>query len=470
MRLGFRRTLFVLPTGGGKGVVLAYMAAGAAQKGKRVVIVAHRRRLLQQLSKTLKSLNIRHAVLTPDYHGIPTANVVIASVFTLARRLKRFPTPDLLIVDEAHHCTPDNTWGKVIAHFSSAILVGVTATPERTDGKGLGLVFDNMVVGPSVGELTEQGFLSPVEVYAPPAVDLKGLHTRGGDYVTQELEALMGKAKVTGDAVKHYLTLTPGEMGIAFCVSIKHAEEVAAAFTEAGVPSRAIHGKLSVDEQENLMTAFECGQIKVLTSCDLIGEGVDVPDVRVLIMLRPTKSHSLFRQFVGRGTRIAPLKKCCTLLDHANNTRVHGFIEDDVEWVLSTEAARKKTAGQTGETVRTCPKCFAAHRPAPECPKCGHVYQTKARTVETAEGDLTKLERGSATAPKKVDWQRQFYVLVKQAERMGIKNPKMWAFNVVCNQEAKRAASVRDVPNEPLINGLTAAEREGIREKIGVTL
>jgi len=469
IKMGSRRTLFVLPTGGGKAVVLAYIAAGVAQRGKRVLILAHRRRLLQQLSATLKGLGIRHAVLNADYHGIPTANVVIASVFTIARRLKRFPVPDLVIIDEAHHTTPDNTWGKVVAHFSSSLLIGVTATPERTDGKGMGLVFDEMVLGPSVRELTDDGFLSPVEVYAPPAPDLRGLHTRGGDYVKQELESLMGKAKVTGDAVKHYQELTPNEMAIAFCVSIKHAEEVAEAFRQADVPSKAIHGGLSTEEQDATMAAFERGEVRVLTSCDLIGEGVDVPSVRVAIMLRPTKSHSLFRQFVGRITRIAPGKTHATLLDHANNTRVHGFIDDDVEWVLSNDTARKKKPGEAGESVRTCPECFAAHKPLPVCPKCGHEYKTKARVVETADGDLKKMERGEG-AEKKIDWQRQFYVLVKQAERGGYKNPKMWAFNVVCNQEAKRAAGRRDAVSEPLINGLTAAERDAIRQRIGVEI
>lgn len=471
MRMGFRRTLLVLPTGAGKTVCFSYIAAGVAQKGKRVLIIAHRRELLKQISKALKMAGVRHAVLDASYHGVPTSNVVVASVFTLANRLKRFPKPDLIIGDEAHHFTPNSTWGKVVAAFPEARVLGVTATPERMDGKGLGLMFDNMVVGPSVRELTDAGFLSPAEVYAPPAPDLKGLHTRGGDYVKAELESLMGKAKVMGDAVQHYLIHAAGKKAVAFCVSVKHAQELSDAFKQAGVAAASIDGSMETTERDAILSRFEGGGIDVLTSCDLISEGFDLPAVEVAILLRPTKSLGLYLQQVGRAVRIAPGKTGTIILDHANNTRVHGFIDDDREWILSAEAARKKkSSSESTDTVRTCPECFAAHRPAPACPKCGHVYKVKSRAIETQEGELKKLERGTAAAPKPVDWQRQFYALVKQAERMGMKNPKMWAFNVVCNQEAKRAAARRDVPNEPLINGLTKAEREAVKQKIGVVL
>jgi superfamily II DNA or RNA helicase len=471
MKMGFRRTLLVLPTGAGKTVCFSYIAAGVAQKGKRVLIIAHRRELLKQISKALRLAGVRHAVLDSKYHGIPTANVVVASVFTLANRLKRFPAPDLIIGDEAHHFTPSSTWGKVVAAFPEARVLGVTATPERMDGKGLGLMFDNMVVGPSVRELTDMGFLSPAEVYAPPAPDLKGVHTRAGDYVKQELEALMGKAKVMGDAVQHYLKLASGRKAVAFCVSVKHAKELADAFKAAGVPAASIDGGMETEQRDGILDSFEKGGIDVLTSCDLISEGFDLPAVEVAILLRPTKSVGLYLQQVGRAVRIAPGKQGTIILDHANNTRVHGFIDDDREWELTAEQARKKKSqSESAEPVRTCPECFAAHRPTPVCPKCGHVYKVKSRALEVEEGDLKKLERGSRAEPKPVDWQRQFYVLVKQAERMGMKNPKQWAFNVVCNQEAKRAAARRDVPNEPLINGLTAAERDSIAQKVGMSV
>lgn len=468
-RTGNRRVLAVLPTAGGKTVCFSYIAAGVYKSEKRVLIIAHRRELLKQISESLKMFGIRHAVLQGGARGIPRTNVVVASVFTVASRLKHWPEPDLIIGDEAHHFTPDSTWGKVVTAFPKARVLGVTATPIRSDGTGLGLMFDDMVIGPTVSELTDLGFLAPAEVYAPSVPDLKGIRSRGGDYAVSELEELMGKSTLTGDAVKHYLSLCPGKKAVAFCVSVKHAERVADAFRQAGIRAASVDGSMDVAKRDGILKALETGGIDVLTSCDLISEGFNLPAVEVAILLRPTKSTGLYIQQVGRSLRIAPGKTHCTVLDHANCTRMHGFIDDDREWELTTDKADKRAKGEQAETVRTCPECFAAHRPMPECPKCGHVYQIKAREVKSVDGNLEKLERGEKGV-KQVDWQRQYYQLVRVAERRGVGNPKAWAFNIVCNQEAKRAAQRRDVPNEPLINGLTEAEREAVKKKIGVEI
>ncbi len=451
----------------------SYIAAGVARNQKRVLIVAHRRELLKQISKALKQQGVHHAVMAGGYHGIPTANVVVASVFTIAGRLHRFPAPDLIIGDEAHHFTPNSTWGKVVAAFPKARVLGVTATPERADGKGLGLMFDTMVIGPTVSELTALGFLSPASVYAPSVPDLSNVKSRAGDYVTQDLEDLMGQSTVTGNAVEHYLSLARGKKAIAFCVSVKHAQQVAKAFQDAGVTASSIDGGMETGERDGILSRFENGGIDVLVSCDLVSEGFDLPAVEVVILLRPTKSLSLYLQQVGRGIRIAPGKSETLVFDHANNTRVHGFIDDEREWELTTETARKKKAKKDDdeeavETVRTCPKCFAAHRPAPTCPKCGHAYEIKGRTVKHVDGELSKMERGGvAGEPKKVDWQRQYYKMIQVGKKMNVKNPKEWAFNLVCNQEAKRQAGKRDVFGKPMVNGLTMDERNAIRQAVG---
>ena len=208
-RAGHRRTLLVSPTGSGKTVIFSYVAAGVAKNGKRVLIIAHRRELLKQISAALTKAGVKHSMLVSTSRGIPTRNVVVASVFTLANRLKHFPAPDLIVGDEAHHFTPDSSWGKVVSAFPKALVLGVTATPERLDGKGLGSLFDDMVLGPTVAELTEQEYLSPADVYAPSRPDMSGIHTRMGDYVKSELEQAMDKPSITGSAVAHYSKLTP---------------------------------------------------------------------------------------------------------------------------------------------------------------------------------------------------------------------------------------------------------------------
>lgn len=449
-------------------LAFSYISAGVAHSQKRVLILAHRRELLKQISNTLKLFNIHHSVVAGGSRGVPRTAVTVASVFTVASRLKHWPAPDLIIGDEAHHFTPDSTWGKVVAAFPKARVLGVTATPERADGRGLGLMFDNMVIGPTVSELTAMGFLSPVDVYAPPAPDLSKLKVRAGDYAIGELEKLMGESSVTGDAVQHYKELCAGKRAVAFCVSVKHAQQVAASFRLADVPSQSIDGSMDTTERDGLLADFAAGKIKVLTSCDLISEGFDLPTVEAAILLRPTKSMPLYLQQCGRAIRISPGKSLTVILDHANNTRVHGFIDDERDWVLSSDVARKKKPkDEEAETVRTCPKCFAAHRLEPACPKCGHEYETKARAVKQVEGTLEKLERGDLKEKAPANLRGQYYMLKKLGERKRVKNPSDWAFNVVCTGEAKRLAGKRDVIGQPLINGLTAGERARIKEAVG---
>lgn len=486
-RAGHRRTLAVSPCGSGKTQVFSFVSAGVAHSQKRVLILAHRKHLLKQISQTLKAWRVHHSVVGGGSRGIPRTAVTVASVFTVASRLKHWPAPDLIIGDEAHHFTPNSTWGKVVAAFPKARVLGVTATPERLDGTGLGLMFDNMVVGKTVRELIDDGYLSDFEVYAPPAPDFSKIKSRGGDYAVGELEKLMGESSVTGDAVRHYLDVTPGKRAIAFCVSVKHAVQVAESFRNEGVSSECIHGGMEQREIDAVIERFEAGTTKVLSSCDLVSEGFDVAGCDVAILLRPTKSRSLYDQQTQRSTRpvyaaglpldtreqrlyaiaVGP-KSIATILDHANNTRVHGFIDDERDWVLSMESAqKKKPKDEEAETVRTCPKCFAAHRPAMACPKCGHEYETKARAVKWVEGTLEKLERGDLKEKAPANLRGQYYMMKKLGERKRVKNPSDWAFNVVCTGEAKRLAGRRDVFGQPLINGLTAGERARIREVVG---
>ena len=460
-RKGHRRPLLVLPTGGGKTVCFSYIAAGMAANNKRVLIIAHRRELLRQISNTLKAVGVRHSVMAGGSRGIPFTNVVVASVFTLARRLKHFPEPHLIIGDEAHHFTPESSWGQCVNAFPKAHVLGVTATPERLDGKGLGLMFDDMVIGPTVAELTEQGYLTPAEVYAPSKPDLQGLRTRMGDYVNAELESAMDKPSITGNAVHHYRKLADGKLAIAFCVSVKHAKDVAEEFRRAGYRASHIDGGMEERERDQVLKDFAAGTIQILTSCDLVSEGFDLPAVEVAILLRPTKSLSLYIQQVGRAVRPAPGKATTIVLDHAGNTAVHGFIDEHREWQLTDGAARKKSDGEKPATVRTCPKCFAMHRPMPVCPKCGHVYKVASRKVQQVDGELVQISRADETVVTDSDFKRQFQALTGVARKRGYQHPEKWAYNVICGKEAARLAKKRGV-SSGTTNGLTLEERNKI--------
>ena len=464
-RAGHKKTLLVSPTGSGKTVIFSYIAAGMAKNNKRILIVAHRRELLKQISGALKKVGVSHAVLSGGTPGIPMANVVVASVFTLVRRMKAMKPFDLIIGDEAHHFTPDSSWGKVVAGFPSARVLGVTATPERLDGKGMGQMFDDMVMGPTVAELTAQGFLSDAVVYAPSAPDLGSVGTRMGDYVSKHLEDAMDKPIITGSAVKHYGKYADGKKAIAFCVSVKHAKDVAEDFRNAGYAASHIDGGMDDTERDSVLKAFEEDRVQILTSCDLVSEGFDLPSVEVAILLRPTKSLGLFLQQCGRAIRPHPDKERTIILDHAGNTARHGFIDDERDWSLADGfVANRGINGEKVVSVRTCTACFAVHKPTPTCPMCGHVYPVMARKVKHVDGDLVETRRdGEAEAETVEDMmQKKFRVLTSVARKRGYNNPTQWAFNVICGQEASRLAKKVGMRDAQTTNGLTEEERASI--------
>ena len=464
-RAGHKKTLLVSPTGSGKTVIFSYIAAGMAKNNKRILIVAHRRELLKQISGALKKVGVSHAVLSGGTPGVPIANVVVASVFTLVRRMKAMKPFDLIIGDEAHHFTPASSWGKVVAGFPSARVLGVTATPERLDGKGMGQMFDDMVMGPTVAELTAQGFLSPAIVYAPSAPDLGSVGTRMGDYVSKQLEDAMDKPIITGSAVKHYSKYADGKKAIAFCVSVKHAKDVAEDFRSSGYDAVHIDGGMDDTERDGVLKAFEDGRVQILTSCDLVSEGFDLPSVEVAILLRPTKSLGLFLQQCGRAIRPHPDKEKTIILDHAGNTARHGFIDDERDWSLADGfVANRGKNGEKVVSVRTCTACFAVHKPSPSCPVCGHVYPVMARMVKHVDGELVMTSRDDDPdiSTQEGLLQKQHRVLTSVARKRGYKNPTQWAFNVICGQEASRLAKKMGMRDAQTTNGLTAEERAAI--------
>ena len=314
---GLRAPLLTLPTGGGKTVVFSYIAEQAGAKGNRVLILVHRRELLRQTSRTLDDFGVCHGMISAGMTTFIGHPVQVASVQTLVRRMDRLRwDPDLIIVDEAHHATGKTTWGKVLAHYTGAKILGVTATPQRLDGQGLGIsaggMFDRLITGPTVAQLTAAGHLSPAVVFAPrQRVDLSGVHTRMGDFAQGELADAMDKPTITGDAVAHYRAHCPGEPAIAFCASVAHAEHVAETFQAAGYRAASIDGGMDSATRAQHIEDLGSGRLQVLTSCEIVSEGTDIPVVAAAILLRPTQSLGLYLQQVGRVLRPAPGKTHC---------------------------------------------------------------------------------------------------------------------------------------------------------------
>lgn len=435
-RRGKRAPLFVLPTGGGKTACFSYIAMNAVSRGNRVMILVHRQELLSQASSSLSRLGVSHGLISPRFAQSRDA-VQVASVQTLVRRLDRVTPPELIIVDESHHATA-STYRKIFEAFERARVLGVTATPCRTSGDGLSEIFDDLILGPSIRELIEGGFLVHPTVYAPPVgLDLSGVHKRMGDYDKRELGDRLDRPTITGSAVEHYIRIARGQPAIAFCVSINHAEHVADEFRARGFRAIRVDGNMDDSARRAAIEGLGNGKVDVLTSADLIGEGVDIPNVSVAILLRPTHSLALYLQQVGRALRPAEGKTSAIILDHVGNVMRHGFPDDDREWTL--EGAEKQPGGSREEIsvrVSQCEKCFFVYESGPErCPSCGHAAPPRVRKVSEREGELEKLDREAVERARKAARMQQggaktLEDLVKIGQARGYSNPRFWAEKV----------------------------------------
>jgi len=428
-RSGAKAPLLVLATGSGKTVIFSAIAAASAARGRQVLILVHRRELIHQASAKLTAAGVTHGVIAA---GIKPADhpVQIASVQTLARRLATSTwQPDLIIIDEAHHAVAGQ-WTRILDNWPAAHRLGVTATPCRLDGRGLGDVFDALIAGPSVQHLTADGYLTPARIYAPPPVaDLSGIRTRAGDYATDQAATAMNRPTVTGDAISHYQRLAAGQSAIAFCCTVAHAESVCAAFTAAGITAELLIGGTA--DREQVVEAFAAGSTMVLVTVDVVSEGFDVPAATAAILLRPTQSEGLYLQQVGRVLRPAPGKKSALILDHVGNVTRHGFPDDHRKWSLDAKQRRSNT-GTPAPSVRTCKECFAAFKPAPICPCCGAQCAPEPRKLQQVAGDLQELKREGIrqrTAERKQAQTLQQLIAVGHARNM--RNPVAWAKHVL---------------------------------------
>lgn len=388
---GKRTVLFQAPTGSGKTVLFSYIAHNAFERGRTVTVCVHRVELLRQVCGALDKYELPYGIIAPGYRPDYKAALQVASIQTLVNRTGRYSKPGLIVFDEAHHATA-STWEKVLMAYNGSLVLGVTATPCRLSGKGLGHAFEHLILGPRVRNLMAEGFLSRCRVFAPAQVDVTGIKRTGGDYNKQELSAAMNKPKITGDAIEHYKKHADSLPAVAFCVSIEHAKEVSEAFTKAGYASVHVDGSMTEEERASKLNGLASGKYKVITSCDLISEGVDVPCITVGILLRPTQSTSLYLQQVGRCLRPAPGKKEAIILDHAGNAIKHGLPDQDRDWTLE-EGLKEENRPKLAKAWR-CPVCFAVHEPAVQCPVCGYIYpaqeREKRRPVEV-DGQLVEL-------------------------------------------------------------------------------
>ena len=374
--------LFVLPTGGGK---TAIFTAIAKNSPKRILILAHRKELIEQISERL---DVPHGIImskvTPNY----VERIQIGSVQSVVNRLDKVQ-PEFIIIDEAHHAVAGQ-YERIIEAFPNVFVLGVTATPCRLDGKGLAHAFDYMVEGPSIKELIDMGYLCNAKVYASESI-LGKIRTTAGDYNKADLEDAMLKSKITGDAVQTWRKYALDKQTIVFCVSIKHATMVSAMFNLLGHKSEIISSNTLKPDREAVLERFKTHQTKLLVSVDIISEGFDVPSCEAVILLRPTKSLSLYMQQVGRGLRTFPGKSHAIILDHAGNCFRHGLPTEPREWELTND--KVKAAQSTKWALRQCKRCYAVFSTAADkCPECGHLPTPEKKEMKMVAGELVPVE------------------------------------------------------------------------------
>lgn len=432
---GHKRILIHSGTGTGKTVIAADITKRAVALGHRVLFLAHRKELIDQAWNKLRSFGVDASVLMAnDSRRAAWKSVCVASVPTLVRRPHK-PTAALLIIDECHR-SPANSYVEILKSYPDAIVLGLTATPIRTDSKGLGDLFDVMVSCPSVGEMmrrldpeTGKPYLVGTRVFAPPAADVSKVKTVRGDYKNDELAKICDKPKLVGDIVDHWRRHASGRRTIAFAVGVEHSKHIVAGFSEAGITAEHLDGTTPKEEREGILARLESGKTLVVSNVGVLTEGFDCPPVSCIILARPTQSMGLFLQMCGRALRPYPGKDVVVILDHSGAHHQHGFIDDDREWSLTPSEKAKETGAS--ESVFTCKNswmncecgkpeidtddpvrlegnhdtsgthwpCYHKFRSGPDaCPQCGCPILRKERKIDTVDAPLVELRRPAPQA------------------------------------------------------------------------
>ncbi|MDE7229845.1 MAG: helicase [Oscillospiraceae bacterium] len=276
--------------------------------------------------------------------------------------------------------------------------MGVTATPARLGGAGLGDVNDKLIIGVSAKWLIENHCLAPYDYYAPDVADLTQLKTRRGEYVTADIEKAMIKKAVFGDVIKYYKKLANGKKAICYCASVNHSKATAESFRAAGIAAAHIDGDTPKELRSAIIGKFRDGEITVLCNVDLISEGFDVPDCECAILLRPTQSLTLYIQQSMRAMRYRE-NKHAVIIDHVGNYARFGLPDDDREWTLEGKPKTRKKQTEEDVKVKQCPECFYTFVPPEEkdsplvCPNCGYEFPKKERReIKTESAELQKIE------------------------------------------------------------------------------
>lgn len=413
--LGKKSVLVVSATGSGKTVLFSDIILDEQNAS---CAIAHRQELVSQISLALARNGVRHRIIGSDIlrrtctsvhmselnanYVDPNSRVAVAGVDTLIKMPTDpwFASVKLVVMDEAHHVLRENKWGKAASMFPNARVLGVTATPCRADGKGLGAhadgIFDTMVIAPGMRDIINMQYLTDYRVFVPPSdLDLTDVPlSESGDFSPDKLRKAVHRSHVTGDVVAHYLKIAPGRLGITFAVDIESATDIAKSFREAGVPAEVVSSKTPDLMRIQILKRFKRREILQLVNVDLFGEGFDLPAIEVVSFARPTQSYSLYVQQFGRTLRILLGKNFGIIIDHVGNVRRHGLPDKFRDWSLDRRDKRaKKKPDEDVIPIAVCVACASAYeRIYKTCPYCNHSPVPAGRTSPAfVDGDLCEL-------------------------------------------------------------------------------
>lgn len=441
---GIERLLLVAPTGAGKTTMFSYVVASAYTKGKKCCVIAHRTELIDQASARLDLYGIPHGVIQAKHPRTdPFELVQVASIDTLRNRPMWWKHFDFIVVDEAHRTVAPTYVNFIDSHKGLGKVMGVTATPFRTDGKGLGDIYQAIVQGPSVQELIGLGFLVPPRMFAPSVPDLDGLKISRGDFEQGALAERADQADLVGDIVTNWQKAAYGRPTVAFAVNVAHSIHIAETFRAAGVRAAHLDGETHPNDRKQIIADLGSGHLQVVSNVGVLTEGTDIPSIGAIILARPTKSLGLYIQMVGRGLRPAERKTDCVVLDHGGCCLMHGPVTEPVQADLEGLKKRKDVAERwttcmgcyaiISKFVRRCPMCGHSH--APEADGQGEIREIKQRDGELVEVDFEAAKRERMREQKHAETYEE---LVELAKRRGYKPG--WARHIWKSRQRKQRA------------------------------
>jgi len=451
LRSGNRSILGVASPAFGKTVVAGHIIATAREKSDATAwFLVHRKNLLRQTSMSFWGAKIEHGLLTSG-RARSTLPIQVGTIGTVHSRIDRLTPPKILFIDEAHLCRGSMferviTWCK----DSGSIIIGLTGTPQRLDGKALGHLFDVMVEARSTRWLIDEGRLSEYIIYSTGLEpDLSGVTRNGGDYNKEQLAEAMDRPTLVGDAISHWRRYANGMRTVVYCVNVAHSKHTAEAFNAAGIPAVHVDADTTEKELKEACEGLADGRYLVLCNCELVIEGFDLSSqvgrditLECCILLRPTQSVARYLQMVFRALRRKP--NPAVILDHAGCAMRHGLPDEQREWSLDGKTGKRRTQADDEADVRVqkCPSCYHVFRPGPtECPRCGEkVEAKKSREIQVQDGELQLIDQVMARRAARVEQgtSKTLRDLIALGVRRGMKNPAAWAVNIACARKGKK--------------------------------